>query len=515
MMSLRATQSLVNADTAAEKTCQAVQSQTDCRIANNLLQQQLGLSSQVCLAQKQAANCAEFFNQHPNYKKQEMNCSPSDVCRMALRRTMAEGCERYGVQVKQEFLAAVSAAGTCAVTASCLEGGLGSILRFIADPVGKSLDAGAKLGKGVVSQIQADREKLNRLACLDPETQAQFSCYLVVHYGGAIMGLKAAGEAGVTAFVSRMNALDADLAGAKAASASLGSKAPSSYGNLIGKAIGYTDSQIPGGAGGPIRLGLIKGKYLRTVDIAESDLPYSNAIRPVAANATDDAALPQLSNVQQSNVVLASVQHSGSAGVVRIGSYKGRPVALKAYATTSLNIAKDNQLILEEARGVKLLSDIGVGPQFHGVYLDAGGRYNIVMDIVRGDFSGVQVTAQSFEDLKTIEQRMRSHGITTAHDLQVYRTPEGRLQVIDAFVTQGPRRVSNLARDFDSEYAQMLFEASPELGMAQVRAIYATDRARFQGILRYIRANQDSGVPVPDYLKPLLQNFPRPVETVH
>jgi hypothetical protein len=277
--------------------------------------------------------------------------------------------------------------------------------------------------------------------------------------------------------------------------------------NLEARAVKFTSSrEIPGGAGGPSSLGMENGRFLRTTEITASDLPYPSEIRAIDRAGLNKPAVTRLnpSEVTRSDIILASDEHSGSAGVVRLGSVNGRPVAIKAYATQRKELAMDNKFILEEAANAKLLSDLGIGPKFHGIYQDSTGRWNMVTDVVRGDFTGTRVTAQSFDDLRTIEKRLHDAGISHAPDFQPYRTQDGRMLVIDANLARDATR-PELTRDISVEMAKLIREADPELGLQQLRRIQANEPERMPFIRRIFSNYQRNTGKLPEHLRPYLE----------
>jgi hypothetical protein len=201
-------------------------------------------------------------------------------------------------------------------------------------------------------------------------------------------------------------------------------------------------SEFPGGSGAlltdPRRV-----RALLTKDIAAADLPYSTALReprPVSLPATLAEVRPAPVRAV-TDVAFASVEHSGGAALVRLGSLRdGRPVALKAYHLRPEE-GDPAEIALEEARSAKLLSDLGVGPIFHGLWRDPEGNWNVVFDIARGDFSGTPINDATLRDLETILARLRGAGVEHVSDFHLYRDHEGRLTVID------PGTVSRLRRD--------------------------------------------------------------------
>ena len=203
---------------------------------------------------------------------------------------------------------------------------------------------------------------------------------------------------------------------------------------LLAHAKSYTGKDaVPGGAGAAAE----NGRYLVTADIKPGDLPYESAIRPsrpvqLSASLSEVPVAPV---ADMTDIALASNEHSGSAGRVVLGHLRdGRPVALKTYPG-------HQDAMLSEVRSAQLLDDLGIGAEFHGVYRPAGaeGPVYIVTDVVPGDFatqgaSAKQpVTAQTFSDLEVMFQRLQSANAAGAAggDFQPFRTPEGRLLVID------------------------------------------------------------------------------------
>jgi hypothetical protein len=197
-------------------------------------------------------------------------------------------------------------------------------------------------------------------------------------------------------------------------------------------AFDVTPKTFPGGSGAAETLGR-NMRAIVTKKIAAADLPYETTLRPagpVSLPATLETA-PRAAVRKVTDIAFASEEHSGSAGLVRLGYLEdGRPVALKAYHLRGRH-EELNDFMLEETRSAKMLSDLGVGPRFHGVWRDHDGSWNVVFDIARGDFSGTPVTRRTFSDLETILTRLKNAGVRSFGDLQLYRDENGRLSVID------------------------------------------------------------------------------------
>lgn len=227
--------------------------------------------------------------------------------------------------------------------------------------------------------------------------------------------------------LSAAAAPDADAAPAVAAGALFDGAAA-----LESRSVAVDPSDFPGGSGAAIATGR-RLRALVTKDLAPSDLPYPTTLRaPAAVNlpASLEAA-PRAPVRTVTDVAFASLEHSGSAGLVRLGYLEdGRPVALKAYHLRN-NPEMLDKFMLEETRSAKLLSDLGVGPRFHGVWRDRDGSWNVAFDVARGDFSGNPINMRTFHDLETILERLHGAGVAEFSDLQMYRDRDGRLSVID------------------------------------------------------------------------------------
>jgi hypothetical protein len=82
-----------------------------------------------------------------------------------------------------------------------------------------------------------------------------------------------------------------------------------------------------------------------------------------------------------------------------------------------------------EASAFALLSDLGIGPKFRGVYQ---GQY-VVMDLIPGYFDGRNYPLSSFIDLETMIERLLMVGFTDfkSSHFQIMETTAGRLLLID------------------------------------------------------------------------------------
>jgi Flp pilus assembly pilin Flp len=271
-------------------------------------------------------------------------------------------------------------------------------------------------------------------------------------------------------------------------------KATKTVDQLQEKAKPFTNAEeIPGGAGGVMSSNKT-GKYLRTQDIQPGDLPYESAIRPAQpvklADTLDE--MPQAKVKKVTDTFLASDEHSGSAGVVRLAELEdGRPVATKTYYPSRGAITDEE--ILSEARSAQLFSDLGIGPKYHGIYRDADGRLNVVMDVVPGDFSGTKVTAQTFDDLETVGARLKGAGIEDVGDFQLYRTQDGRLVAIDpgyaadAIGRKAHSGVDDVSGFMTRERMQQLGQADPDVGQAYLDQLKQTNPKAYESVIQKMK----------------------------
>jgi hypothetical protein len=245
-----------------------------------------------------------------------------------------------------------------------------------------------------------------------------------------------------------------------------------------------------------------------TVDIAARELPYATTLRaPRAPNLPLSLASAEPAPVAEvTDIAFASVEHSGSAGLVRLGYLQdGRPVALKSYHLGPGRTDAE-EVALSETRSAKLLSDLGVGPLFHGVWRDPEGHWNVVFDVARGDFVGTPVTADTFRDLETIFARLNGAGVHDVPDLQMYRDGAGRLMIIDPNMAADGRRGMH-EPDEAGGYAaaarlEQLHEAPVDVGRRYLEWLRARKPAAFRGLRALVRRRSDG------YAKPVRENYP-------
>lgn len=264
---------------------------------------------------------------------------------------------------------------------------------------------------------------------------------------------------------------------------------------LIARSTGFTvDENIPGLSGG-ISNRNTDGRYLRTTDIQSGDLPYQTTITPsLSNNPVIPKRLEDFSQVtlkRSTDVVFASDEHSGSAGVVTLAELPdGRPVAMKAIYPNSDNPDALKQMVLDDARSAKLTSDLGIGPKFHGVHQDGDGRWYVITDIARGDFSGTKVTRQSFDDVDTILKRLDDAKISPHQDFQLYRDNDGRVTIIDPapladIVGQKPRIPANAANGVGTrERIALLTEADPSTSLDYLNSLKTSNPEAWEGAMK-------------------------------
>jgi hypothetical protein len=192
------------------------------------------------------------------------------------------------------------------------------------------------------------------------------------------------------------------------------------------------------------------------------------------------------------NTVMASDEHSGSAGFVRLAVLEdGRPVVIKSYHTANRTDTPDTlaRYTLEEAQSLQRQDELGIGPRFHGVVRD-GDRWAVVMDIVPGDFVGTPINARTFQDAETIIGRLRNGGYEDLGDFQKYRTQQGRLLSIDAgrvAAAQGrPDRCmspNSGGGSYTSIRLPLIAEADAAVGIPYLENLRRTNPEAFTGLI--------------------------------
>lgn len=264
----------------------------------------------------------------------------------------------------------------------------------------------------------------------------------------------------------------------------------------------YDDpNQLPGGAGGVSSAGLNEGRYIRTQDIRPEDLPYDQGLRaprqPTEFGSIEDVPTVE---VTPTNIILTSDEHSGSNGVVRLATLPdGRPVAIKAvslYTPPGINATDTDvrtaEVIFAEAQGHEYADALGVGPEFHGIFVDEYGRTNVVMDLVTGDFPGEsagRVTAATLSEFDEMVRRIDDGGyLTGSSDFQFYVTNDGHPRVIDAGVLASPNRQAGgdpaFLRSMASNRLSLTRSAPTDVGIAYFEGLRTSDPTQYAMTMR-------------------------------
>ncbi|NQZ00252.1 MAG: hypothetical protein HRT45_06240 [Bdellovibrionales bacterium] len=291
--------------------------------------------------------------------------------------------------------------------------------------------------------------------------------------------------------------------------ANLPTRSPGLPSGLVDLAQPYTDARVPGGMHGLSVNGYQEGQFIRSLEISSGDLPYDQALRDPrnAVQYGEMADLPRV-EVSPTDIVLVSGEHSGSASVVRLATLPdGRPVAIKSLAIDDEIVGLNpdpnflQQRFLREAQGFEIADAMGIGPRFHGVYVDEAGRPNFVMDLATGDFpsqSGGNITTQTFTDFEEMFQRIQRSGQgANLEDFQFFVTDTGSLRVIDAGnFTLTPTPNSTGADRFRERVMQyrleLLREASPDVGRVYLNQLRSADRRAYLSTMDTIaRWNHD------------------------
>jgi hypothetical protein len=189
--------------------------------------------------------------------------------------------------------------------------------------------------------------------------------------------------------------------------------------------------EVPGLPGG-LPAGT-QGRYIRTKWIPPSILAETSYVtKEPRGRYSPEPMIKNIKLERESDIYLVSDDHSGSSAGVYIGELPGgRLVAVKAYDPTRRLTESVERTVEREAQAATAVSDLGIGPRFHGKTVDSLGRPALVFDIVPGDFIDMPITARTFADLETIFSRLRANGLTVSGDVQLYRGAQGELGMID------------------------------------------------------------------------------------
>lgn len=143
-------------------------------------------------------------------------------------------------------------------------------------------------------------------------------------------------------------------------------------------------------------------RVLFSKDIESSDLPYESGIRapltlsPAAllANAQE---FTQVQSLKVTDILIGSETKPSMYSLVRLGFLPdGRPVAVKTIFKNSIPKARD------EARGAKILSDLGLFPTYHGFWFE-GREVSLVTDIAPGELK-ILPTQASLVEIQQLTQ---------------------------------------------------------------------------------------------------------------
>jgi|GEM_PF-4856509 len=210
-MTLQSLHSMEQAQRERANLCSKLQANPRCSGFENLLRSATGMTTATCQAQLRSNKCDRLFSQFPKYRDHAMKCEPAEICRLSLEATMAEGCKRYGIEVKDDFMSFLSSEASCLTQWQCLARSSFSNFMAVLNPGQFFASKGQQMAAATIQSFHDDRAKLERASCLDPETQAQLYCYLGVKYGGMVLGGAGAVRAAGAGLMARMGALEADL----------------------------------------------------------------------------------------------------------------------------------------------------------------------------------------------------------------------------------------------------------------------------------------------------------------
>ncbi len=179
-----------------------------------------------------------------------------------------------------------------------------------------------------------------------------------------------------------------------------------------------------------------RGTALLTQDIDPAVLPYKSELGRDQFDPDrfpkSFAELPKVAVFEVSDTVLWSDQvvRAPLNAVVRLGALKdGRPVAIVTHFGAYARAQSANSFA-ERALSAQLLSDLGIGPRFHGI-VDTMDGPSYAVDLVPGLPAGnAPEKLASLFDRTEIYRRLRKVGIASHGDLQEYSN-DGRLLIID------------------------------------------------------------------------------------
>jgi hypothetical protein len=276
--------------------------------------------------------------------------------------------------------------------------------------------------------------------------------------------------------------------------------------------------ELPGDRGGPVN-----DRYLSTRTLTEADLGYRSGITdpPTAQPLPERLDDIQRVDVTETNVQLVSDVHNGRLGSVRLaqlasGPLAGRVVAIKTYPADASAPGSPPPQILQEARSAQLLHNLGL-LRFHGVFQDSAGQWNIVTDVVAGDFPAARfnttdnpISARTFAQLETALARLDAAGLRNIGDFQYLVTPEGQVGVIDAgdLERQVGRNTStdpNSPRgQFTAQRALLLAAALSAVGNAYLDQLARLNPQAYESLMAYINGGVRATDPA---LRPMMESL--------
>lgn len=178
-------------------------------------------------------------------------------------------------------------------------------------------------------------------------------------------------------------------------------------------------------------------RVLFSKNIKSSDLPYTSGVRPpISLSAPTLLArtqeLESVRDLRVTNILIGSDVKGSMYSLVRLGFLSnGRPVAVKT-------IFKSNfEKIRNEVRGAIVLSDLGIFPNYHGLWSE-GQDISIVTDIVPGEllYKPSKPSLIEIQQLVQVFTRLTAVGIFKLPEqetvLQYIRGNDHLIQVIDA-----------------------------------------------------------------------------------
>lgn len=239
-------------------------------------------------------------------------------------------------------------------------------------------------------------------------------------------------------------------------------------------------------------------RFVRTADIRDADLgyDYGGLREPLSSSAVAGLTTAPVKRIL--NVTLVSDVRNGRRGLVRLGELEdGRPVALKTYYS-DYGPKADEAMIRGDTGDVKFDSDLGIGPMFHGTFVDEAGRTNIVMDVVRGDFPAAvprNIAPQTFIDLEAVLHRLAQADIHDLQDFQPLINDQGRLLVIDPggsrqIGKKPAHRPDSAEGGYTRARASVLLSADPAVAQQYLAELRRSNPDALEGLRGYYAARQ-------------------------